>query len=96
MCYTAEQKNLIGAMISANFMGRNLSPSLRSGFIQAYKDLESDDLSSDDLRLIKSALELITPQSCQSCSKEGYRDMVGVLAATRCMLAESISKKYFF
>ena len=95
MCYTVEQKDLIGAMIGANFMGRNLSPVLRNGFIQAYRDLESDELSSDDLRLIKSALELITPQSCQSCSKEGYRDMVEVLAATRCMLAESMSEKCF-
>ena len=90
MCYTAEQKDLIGAMIGANFMGRNLSPALRNSFIQAYRDLESDELSSDDLRLIKSALELITPQSCQTCSMEGYRDMVEVLAATRCMLAESM------
>lgn len=53
MCYTAEQKDLIGAMIGANFMGRNLSPALRNNFIQAYRDLESDELSSDDLRLIK-------------------------------------------
>lgn len=90
MCYTAEQKDLIGAMIGANFMGRNLSPALCNSFIQAYRDLESDELSSDDLRLIKSALELITPQSCQTCSMEGYRDMVEVLAATRCMLAESM------
>ena len=90
MCYTAEQKDLIGAMIGANFMGRNLSPTLRNSFNQAYRDLESDELSSDDLRLIKSALELITPQSCQTCSMEGYRDMVEVLAATRCMLAESM------
>ncbi len=93
MCYTAEQKDLIGAMIGANFMGRNLSPALRNSFIQAYRDLESDELSSDDLRLIKSALELITPQSCQSCSKEGYRDMVELLAATRCLLAQSTSER---
>ena len=90
MCYTAEQKDLIGAMIGANFMGRNLSPALRNSFIQAYRDLESNELSSDDLRLIRSALELITPKSCQTCSMEGYRDMVEVLAATRCMLAESM------
>ena len=70
MCYTAEQKNLIGAMIGANFMGRNLSPALRSGFIQAYKDLESDELSSDDLRFIKSALELITRKAVSHAARK--------------------------
>ena len=90
MRYTAEQKDLIGAMIGANFMGRNLSPSLRNGFIQAYRDLESDELSRDDLRLIKNALELITPQSCQTCSMEGYRDMIDVLTTTRRMLTQSL------
>ena len=89
MCYTAEQKDLIGAMIGANFMGRNLSPALRSGFIQAYKDLENDELSRDDLRLIKSALELITPQNCQTCSMEGYRDIVEVLTMTQAMLSKA-------
>lgn len=91
MCYTAEQRNLIGAMIGANFMGRNLAPDLRSSFIRAYRDLENDELSSDDLRLIMNALELMTPQSCQSCSMEGYRDLVEVLTATRRMLTQSLS-----
>lgn len=89
MCYTAEQKDLIGAMIGANFMGRNLSPSLRNGFIQAYRDLENNELNRDDLRLIKSALELITPQSCQTCNMEGYRDMIDVLTTTRMMLMQA-------
>ena len=93
MCYTPEQKNLIGAMIGANFMGRNLSPALRSDFMRAYRDLENDELSSDDLRLIKNALELITPQSCQTCNMEGYRDMVELLATTRYMLARSTSER---
>ena len=90
MCYTAEQKNLIGAIIGADFMGRNLSPSLRSSFTQAYKDLENDELSSDDLRLIKSALELITPQSCQTCNMEGYRDMIDALTTTQRMLTQAL------
>ena len=90
MRYTAEQKDLIGAMIGANFMGRNLSPSLRSGFTRAYRNLENDELNSDDLRLIMSALELITPQSCQSCNMEGYRDMIDALTATRRMLTQSV------
>lgn len=89
MCYTTEQKNLIGAMIGANFMGRSLSPDLRNSFNRAYADLEADALTARDLRLIKSALELITPQSCQSCSKEGYRDMIEALNATRRMLSEA-------
>ena len=91
MCYTAEQKNLIGAIIGANFMGRNLTPTLRSKFIRAYRNLESDELNSDDLRLIINAIELLTPQSCQTCSMEGYRDMVEVLTATRRMLTQIIS-----
>ena len=89
MCYTAEQKDLIGAMIGANFMGRNLSPILRSRFIRAYRNLESCELNSDDFRLIINALEL--PQSCQSCSKEGYRDMVEVLTAAQRMLTQTLS-----
>ena len=76
-------------MIGANFMGRSLSPDLRNSFNRAYADLEADALTARDLRLIKSALELITPQSCQSCSKEGYRDMIEALNATRRMLSEA-------
>lgn len=89
MCYTVEQKNLIGAMIGANIMGRTLSPALRDSFNRAYAALEADRLSKKDLRLIESALELLTPQSCQSCSKEGYRDMIEALAVTRRMLSEA-------
>ena len=90
MCYTAAQKNLIGAMIGANFMGRNLSASLRDSFSRAYRHLENDMLLPEDLKLIASALELITPQSCQSCSKEGYRDMIEAIAATHMMLAQAL------
>ena len=86
MCYTAEQKNLISAMIGANFMGRNLSTSLRDSFSRAYRHLENDMLLPEDLKLIASALELITPQSC---SKEGYRDMIEAIAATHMMLAQA-------
>ena len=89
MCYTAEQKNLIGALIGANFMGRNLSTSLRDSFLRAYSHLENDMLLPEDLKLIANALELITPQSCQSCSKEGYRDMIEAIAATRMMLSHA-------
>ena len=89
MCYTDEQRILIGAMIGANFMGRNLSPDLRDGFTRAYADLESKNLTTRDLRLIQGALELMTPRSCQSCNKEGYRDMIEALYATRRMLSEA-------
>ncbi len=88
MCYTAEQKDLIGAVIGTNFMGRSLSSSLRESFSRAYRHLESDKLLPEDLRLIANALELITPNSCQTCSKEGYRDMISALAATQMMLAQ--------
>ena len=87
MCYTAEQKNLISAVIGANFMGRSLSSSLRESFSRAYRHLENDKLLPEDLRLISNALELITPSSCQSCSKEGYRDMIEAITATNMMLA---------
>ena len=92
MCYTNEQKNLIGAMIGANFMGRQLSPGLRDSFNHAYVALESNSLSAKDLRLIESALDLLTPQNCQTCNKEGYRDMIEALAATRRMLSEATAK----
>ena len=89
MCYTKEQKDLIGALIGAHFMGRNLSQSLRDNFNKAYANLQSDRLSVGDLRLIASALDLITPQSCQTCNKEGYRDMIEALAVTRHMLSQA-------
>lgn len=88
MCYTTKQKNLIGAMIGSTIMGRSMPPELRASLNRAYADLEAETLTARDLRLIQGALELITPQSCQSCSKEGYRDMIEALNATRRMLSE--------
>ena len=88
MCYTAEQKNLIGALIGTNIMGRRLSASLRDSFSRVYRNLENDRLLPEDLKLIASALELITPSSCQSCNKEGYRDMIEAIAATKMMIAQ--------
>ena len=87
MCYTREQKDLIGALIGAHFMGRNLSTSLRDSFNRAYANLQNDRLSVGDLQLIENALDLLTPQSCQTCNKEGYRDLIEVLTATRRMIS---------
>ena len=89
MCYTVEQKNLIGALIGTNILGRKLSSSLRDSFSRAYLNLENDKLLPEDLKLIASALELITPNSCQSCNKEGYRDMIEALTATQMMLSQA-------
>ena len=89
MCYTVEQKNLIGALIGTNILGRKLSSSLRDSFSRAYLNLENDKLLPEDLKLIASALELITPNSSQSCNKEGYRDMIEALTATQMMLAQA-------
>ena len=88
MCYTAEQKNLIEGVLDNNILGRKLS-SLRNSFSRAYRHLENDKLLPEDLRLIANALELITPSSCQSCNKEGYRDMIEAIAATHMMLAQA-------
>ena len=88
VCYTTEQKDLIGAMIGAHFMGRNLSPSLRDSFTRAHAHLLSDQLSADDLRLIANAINLLTPQTCQTCNMEGYRDMIEVLTTTQRMLSQ--------
>ena len=89
MCYTKEQKDLIGAMIGSHIMGRNISQSLRENFNRANAHLQEDRLNAGDLRLIASALDLLTPQSCQSCNKEGYRDLIEALTATRRMLAQA-------
>lgn len=89
MCYTAEQKNLIEGVLDNNILGRKLSSSLRNSFSRAYRHLENDKLLPEDLRLIANVLELITPSSCQSCNKEGYRDMIEAIAATHMMLAQA-------
>lgn len=89
MCYTAEQKDLIGGLIGSHIMGRNLSPALRESFAQVYAHLQADRLSAADLRRIQSALELFTPRTCPSCSKEGYRDLIEALMVTRLMLREA-------
>ena len=88
MCYTNEQKALIGGVIGSHFMGRNISQSLRDSFAQAYAHLQTDKLSAADLRRIESALAFLTPQTCPTCNKEGYRDMIEALMATRLMLRE--------
>ena len=51
--------------------------------------IDNDKLLPEDLRLIANVLELITPSSCQSCNKEGYRDMIEAIAATHMMLAQA-------
>lgn len=88
MCYTVEQKDLIAALIGTNILVRRLSSPLRDSFSRVYRNLENDNLLPEDLKLIASALELITPNSCQSCNKEGYRDMIEALTATQMMLTQ--------
>ena len=90
MCYTVEQKDLIAALIGTNILVRRLSSPLRDSFSRVYRNLENDNLLPEDLKLIASALELITPNSCQSCNKEGYRDMIEALTATQMMLAQEL------
>ena len=87
MCYTTEQKDLIEALIGAHFMGRNLSPALRAGFNRMNAHLHEDRLNAGDLQLIANALDLLTPQSCQTCNMEGYRDLIETLAVTRRMIS---------
>lgn len=89
MCYTVEQRDLITTLIGNNILVRRLSSPLRDSFSRVYRNLENDNLLPEDLKLIASALELITPNSCQSCNKEGYRDMIEALTATQMMLAQA-------
>ena len=89
MCYTVEQRDLIATLIGNNILVRRLSSPLRDSFSRVYRNLENDNLLHEDLKLIASALELITPNSCQSCNKEGYRDMIEALTATQMMLAQA-------
>lgn len=89
MSYTDDQKALISGLIGTQFMGRNLTESLRERFVTAFGHLQDDHLSTGDLSLIASALELMTPQSCPSCNKESYRDMIEALTVTRLMLSKA-------
>lgn len=90
MCYTSAQKDFIGGIIGSHFMGRNISPQLRDSFRTAYAHLEADKLDVRDLRRIESLLEFITPQTCQTCNKEGYRDLIEALMATRLMIRQIV------
>ena len=91
MCYTNEQKALIGGVTGSHFMGGNISQKLRDSFAQAYAHLQTDKLDAADLRRIESALAFLTPQTCPTCNKEGYRDMIEALMATRLMLREALA-----
>lgn len=89
MSYTDEQKALISGVIGTQILGRTRSEKLRESYFAVHRHLHEGRLDRDDLRRIESALELVTPQSCQSCSKEGYRDLIETLMATRLMLREA-------
>ena len=83
MSYTEEQKALIGGVISVQVLGRHLSDSLRQLLSEVYAHLQTNQLSGRDLRVIESALELVTPQRCPDCPMEEYRDLIGTLMVTR-------------
>ena len=86
MSYTEEQKTLIGGVISVQVLGRHLSDSLRQLLSEVYAHLQTNQLSDRDLRVIASALELVTPQHCSDCAMEEYRDLIGALMVTRRMI----------
>ena len=86
MGYTDEQKALISGVIGTQILGRISSEKLREKFFSVHEHLHQGELDRADLQRIESALELVTPQSCQSCSKEGYRELIEALMATRLML----------
>ena len=86
MCYTEEQKALISGLIGTQILGRAQSKTLRESFYTVHERLHKGELGYSDLRRIESALELVTPQSCESCNKEGYRDLVETLMVTRLMM----------
>ena len=89
MTYTAEQKDLISALIGTKIAPRTSSTSLRRAFLAAHERMYRDALTGSDLILINSALELITPEKPEDSSKEEYRDMIEALMATRSMLKEA-------
>lgn len=86
MSFTEQEKGIISGIIGAYFMGRNISQQLRESFIEVHTHLQSDSLNKHDLRRIKSALEFVTPQSCESCNKEGYRTLIETLMKTNLLL----------
>lgn len=87
MKYTEDQKTLIGGVLSVQVLGRHLPDPLRKLLAEVYEDLQSDRLNARDLRIIESALELVTPQRCAACSMDEYRDLIGALMATRRMMS---------
>lgn len=89
MSYTEDQKALISGVIGTQILGRISSEKLRERFFAVHEHLHQGRLDRSDLQRIESALELVTPQNCQSCNKEGYRDLIEALMATRLMLREA-------
>lgn len=88
MTYTAEQKDLISALIGTKIAPRTSTASLRQAFLAAHERMYRDTLTGSDLNLIHSALELITPEKPEDSSKEEYRELIETLMVTRRMLRE--------
>lgn len=92
MVYTEEQIALISGVIGTQILIRTRSEKLRETFYSVHERLTRRQLDHADLMYIKNMLELVTPSTCQTSSKEGYRDLVEVLAATKLMLREDTLK----
>ena len=91
MRYTEEQKALIGGVISVQVLGRHLSDSLRQLLSEVYAHLQANQLTDRDLRVIESALELVTPRQCSDGTMEEYRDLIGTLMVTRRMIYHAVT-----
>lgn len=89
MSYTDEQKALISGVIGTQILERTRSEALRASFYAVHEHLHQGRLDRADLKRIESALELVTPHTCQTCNKEGYRELIEALMATRLMLREA-------
>ena len=67
-----------------------LYPRMQQETRQAYRDvhahLQEGVLGVDDLRRIRSALELYDPGQCTQSTKEGYRDLTMTLLKTKALL----------
>jgi len=88
MNYTEGQKNLISSLLGTKIAPRTKSPSLRRSLEAANERMYGDALTSSDLILLSSALELLIAPTPEDSSKEEYRELVEALMVTRGMLRE--------
>ena len=88
MTYTDSQRNLISSLLGTRILPRTKSASLKDALIAAHARMYDDTLTTSDLLLIDSALELLVAPTPEGENKEEYRELIEALMVTRGILRE--------